>query len=113
MAELRTSPPRDEAPPTIGELIELVTDYAKQETIGPLRGAGRWLLYGTLAAVSLGIGLTIVLLGVLRLVQTEWDRAAEGKLSWVAYAVVFVVAVGLLALTISRINKSFLNKEPT
>ncbi|MBI5090081.1 MAG: hypothetical protein HZB15_14795, partial [Actinobacteria bacterium] len=33
-------------PGQIGEVIELVKDYARQETLGPLRGAGRWLAAG-------------------------------------------------------------------
>ena len=27
----------------IGQVIELVKDYARQETLGPIKGAGRWL----------------------------------------------------------------------
>lgn len=106
-------PPRAEPPPSVGELVDLVTTYVKQETIGPLRGAGRWLAYGAAASFVLGIGLSLVLLGLLRLVQTEWDRSSEGSLSWLAYAVVFVISVGMLVLVLSRINKSFLNKEPS
>jgi hypothetical protein len=31
------------------ETYELVRDYAKQETVGPLRGAWRWLGFGLVA----------------------------------------------------------------
>lgn len=96
---------------SIEGITNLVRDYAKQETLGPLRGAGRWLGYGVAGAVLLGLGLALVLLGLLRLIQTEWVRAASGSLSWLAYLVVLVVCVGLLALTLSRINKPSLNKE--
>ena len=113
MVDQPTPPPRAEPPPTIGELVELVTTYAKQETVGPLRGAGRWLGYGAVAALLLGLGLSLVMLGLLRLLQSEWERSAEGSLSWLAYAVVFVVSVVLLVVTLSRINKSSLNKEPS
>jgi hypothetical protein len=103
---------RDEEPPSIGELVDVVRDYAKQETIGPLKGAGRWIGAGLAGAVLLGIGLSLVLLGVLRLIQTEWDRAATGSLSWLAYLIVLVLCLGLIALTVSRINRDTLNKEP-
>lgn len=97
---------------SIGEVVDFVKTYAKQETLGPLRGAGRWLAFGAAGAFALGLGLLLVLLGVLRLVQTEWERSATGSLSWLAYLVTLVVTVALLALTISRIKKSTLNNEP-
>ena len=52
-----------------------------------------------------------MLLGLLRLLQAEWDRAASGSLSWLAYLIVLVVCVGLIIVTLSRINKPSLNKE--
>lgn len=97
---------------SVGEVIEFVKTYAKQETVGPLKGAGRWLGYGAAAAFAMGLGLVVVLLGVLRLVQTEFDRLATGSLSWAAYAVTLVVTLALLALTLLRIKKTTLNNEP-
>jgi hypothetical protein len=96
---------------SIQGVVTLVRDYAKQETLGPLKGAGRWLAYGTAGALVLGIGLALVLLGLLRLIQTEWDRAASGSLSWLAYLVVLIVCVVAIVITVSRINKPSLNKE--
>jgi hypothetical protein len=96
---------------SIEGLVTLVRDYAKQETIGPLRGAGRWIGYGAAGALLLGTGLALVLLGLLRLIQAEWDRAASGSLSWLAYLVVFVVCVGIIVVTLSRIKQPSLNKE--
>jgi hypothetical protein len=101
----------DERGVSIAELIDFVKTYARQETLGPLRGAGRWLALGTAAAVVLGVGLTLLMLGLLRLLQTEWERSATGRLSWLSYLIVLVVVVGLLVLTISRISKKSLNKE--
>lgn len=97
---------------SIGEVIDFVTAYAKQETLGPLRGAGRWLGFGIAAALTLGVGLCLLLLGLLRLLQTEWDRSASGNLSWLAYLITLVVAAVLLVLTLKQIKKSTLHKEP-
>jgi hypothetical protein len=97
---------------SIGEVIDFVKAYAKQETLGPLKGAGSWLGYGFAAATALGLGLVFILIGLLRLVQTEWDRSATGNLSWLAYLIVLVVASALLALTLMRIKKATLHKEP-
>jgi hypothetical protein len=101
---------------SIGEVVEYITAYAKQETLGPLRGAGRWLAFGAAASVLLGLGLGLVLLGLLRLLQTEWTRSATGSLSWLSYAIVAAVGIILLVLTMSRIRRTALyspNKETT
>ena len=97
---------------SLGEVIEFVKTYAKQETLTPLKGAGRWLGFGAAAAFAMGLGLMLVLLGVLRAVQTEADRLATGSLSWAAYGVTLVVTLLLLGVTLSRVKKSTLNNEP-
>jgi hypothetical protein len=107
-----TTMPRREEPPSIAETVDLVKAYAMQETVGPIKGAGRWLGMGLAGAVTLGLGLSLVLLGLLRLLQTEWTRSATGSLSWVAYAIVLIVCIGLIALAISRINRDSLHKQP-
>jgi hypothetical protein len=103
---------RREEPPTIAGVVDLVKEYAKQETIGPLQGAGRWIGMGLAGALALGLGLALVLVGLLRLLQTEWVRSASGALSWLSYVIVLVVCLGLIAIVVSRINKDTLNKEP-
>ena len=95
----------------VGDVVDTVKQYVRQETIGPLKGAGRWLAMGAAAAFALGIGLLLVMLGLLRLIQTEWERSSTGSLSWLAYAIVLVVCGAVLALTLSRIKKSTLSKE--
>lgn len=106
----RTSSRRDQA--SIGEVIEFVKTYAKQETVGPLKGAGRWLGFGAAGALSLGLGLSLLLLGSLRLIQTECKGVSDGgRLTWVPYLIVLVVCVILLVFTMMRINKTFLNKD--
>lgn len=93
-------------------MIDYVRAYAQQETVEPIKGAGRWLGYGAAAALAMGLGLVLLLLGLLRLIQTEVDRLATGSLSWAAYAVTLVVTLVLLALTLMRVKKSTLHKEP-
>lgn len=97
---------------SIGEVVDYVKAYAKQETIGPLKGAGNWLGFGVAAALTLGLGLFLMLLGLLRLLQTEWTRSATGSLSWLAYVITLVVTLVLLALALSRVKKATLHKEP-
>lgn len=100
---------RDQA--SVGEVIDYVKTYARQETVGPLRGAAKWVGYGAGGAIALGLGLSLLLLGLLRFLQSEWSRSAEGRLSWLSYLIVFVVCLALLVLALAQINKTFLNKE--
>jgi hypothetical protein len=97
---------------SVGDIVDYVKAYAKQETIGPLKGAGAWLGYGAAAALLLSIGIVLLLVGLLRLLQAEWVRSASGSLSWLAYLITLLVAVGVIALAISRIKKATLYKEP-
>ena len=97
---------------SVAEVVELVKTYAKQETLGPLRGAGRWIAMGLAGALLLALGLILLILGVLRLIQTEWDRAATGSTSWLAYLFALVLCVVFIVLAISRIKRDRLNEEP-
>ena len=96
---------------SIGEVVDFVKAYAKQETVGPLRGAGRWLAFGAAGATCLAIGLSLLLLGLLRLLQTEVSDIADGRLSWLPYLIVLVVCVLLIVLAMTQVNKTFLDKE--
>lgn len=105
MSDQRSDSGRNDA----GDVVGYVVAYAKQETLGPLRGAGRWLAAGAAGALLLGLGSILLLLGLLRLLQTEWTRSATGSLSWLSYLIVLVAAGALIALILTRINRSPLN----
>jgi hypothetical protein len=91
---------------SLGDVVTMVTDYAKQETLGPLRGAGRWLAFGTFGALLIGLGSSFLLLGLLRLLQTEWPRSGSGSLSWLSYLIVMTVGIVGIVLAVSRIRRS-------
>lgn len=96
---------------SVGEVIDYVKTYAKQETLGPLKGAGKWIGVGAGAAACLGLGLLVLMLGLLRLLQTESWGFQSSSWSWVNYLIVLAVCALLLALTLWRINQKYLNKE--
>jgi len=109
MAE-RDAARRDEG--GIGDLIQTVKDYARQETLGPLRGAGRWLAFGAIGAVLLGFATLLLVLGVLRLLQNEMAPTFRGRwMSLVPYAIAVATAFVVIVVTATRIGKSTLNKE--
>lgn len=107
-----TKPPRKQDDASLGEVIEFVKTYAKQETLGPLKGAGSWLAFGVAGAFLLGLGLLLMMLGVLRLLQAEISWATGGSWSWGAYGISLLVTLFFLGLTMLRIKKAYLNKEP-
>lgn len=80
----------------------MVVAYAKQETIDPIKGLGRYVVWGLLGAVTLSLGLVLLVLGGLRLLQTETGSAFGGRLTWIPYLLVLVVSGGAAAAALSR-----------
>ena len=80
---------------TIRELKELVIAYAKQETIDPLKGLGRYVAFGVAGATLIGVGIMFLAIGALRALQGDGaDPHFTGNWSWAPYA---IVVVGSLA----------------
>ncbi len=92
-------------PEVVTELWALTRDYAKQETIDPLKGLGRFLGYGVGGAIVLGMGTILLLLAGLRALQTETDTTFTGNLSWIPYLIVSGAAVLLIGLFLWRVVK--------
>ncbi len=99
----------------LGATIQLLKDYARQETIGPLRNAIRFLAYGMAGAFLLGTATVLLVLGSLRLFQTEFAPTFSGRwMSMLPYVVAMLVAVTVIGIAISRIGKSTLDpSQPT
>ncbi len=102
-----------DSPGQLGEALALVKAYAKQETVGPLRGAGRWIGRGLVGIVLLANGAFFLILGVLRLLQNGTNGTFDGH--WVRlipYAVALVLALVVIVVAAVRIAKPTLQKEP-
>lgn len=89
----------------LGNTIQMVKDYARQETLGPLRGWARYLAFGSAGAVVLGIGLVIVAVGVLRLLQTETSAFSGPATSIVAYLITLAACVVVIVLVGWQISR--------
>ena len=87
------------------ELWALTKDYARQETVDPLKGVGRYHGYGAAGALLGGVGVILLMLAGLRALQTETGDALDGNLSWLPYFIVLVVAAALVAWAVSRISR--------
>ncbi len=88
------------------ELWALTKDYARQETIDPLKGVGRYLTFGVPGAVLIGFGVVMLMLSALRALQTQTGSTFHGSLSWLPYVIVLVAAAGLVALAVTRITRT-------
>jgi TRAP-type C4-dicarboxylate transport system permease large subunit len=86
------------------DAFQLTVDYLKQETIEPLQGLGRFLYMGIAGSFFLAAGLLLVLIGILRLLQTETGSALTGDWSWVPYAVVVILGVLIMGIAGWRIT---------
>jgi TRAP-type C4-dicarboxylate transport system permease small subunit len=95
-------------PASIDAVIDALTSYVKGQLLRPLSGAGRWLLFGIVGGVLVGAGVVFMLLGLLRLLQTEFSgiSTADSRLSWLPYFIVLVIGVGVLIVTLQRINRT-------
>jgi peptidoglycan biosynthesis protein MviN/MurJ (putative lipid II flippase) len=87
------------------EAIHLVIEYVKQETLTPLKGLGRYLLFGIAGSLALCVGLVLLLVALLRALQTETGTTFTGDLSWLPYVIVCAAAIMVIGLAAWRITK--------
>jgi hypothetical protein len=97
---------------SIADTVQMVKEYALQETVDPLKTAGRWIGLGLAGAILIGVATGFLALGVIRMMQTEWPGTFGGRwthlLPYLAGVLLCVLVVGL---AVRRINKDPLTKE--
>jgi hypothetical protein len=92
----------------VQDIWQLTKDYARQETVDPLKSLGRFVAIGIGGAVLLGLGLMFLSLALLRALQTETGDLFGANWSFVPYAATLVFAglgAGLAAASINRTRK--------
>jgi hypothetical protein len=92
-------PPGDDDKSVVGkgqDVWQLVVAYAKQETVDPLKGLGRWIGAGLGGSLLIATGVSLLLLAALRALQTETGTTFTGNWSWVPY---LIVLFGALVVT--------------
>jgi hypothetical protein len=78
----------------VDDVLSLTKAYVKQETLGPLKGAGRWIAFAAGGALAVGIGMVLLMLAVLRLCQNYM----HGAMSWAPYGITFVAGLVLIGM---------------
>ena len=89
-------------PTLAAELWELVRTYALQQTVEPMKGVGRYVVFGALGSIMLGVGLVLLMLSGLRVLQDETGSTFHGNWSWVPYVIVLVACIAIIGLALSR-----------
>ena len=89
----------------VAEVVDLVKAYVRQELLGPLRGAGRWVSMGLAGSVALVVGMVLLLLSLLRALQTETGTAFEGDRSWIPYLIAVGALVAVIAALLRQVGK--------
>jgi len=93
-------------PVLASELWELVLNYAKQETLDPLKALGRFVAFGVAGGVCIALGSLMVALGGLRAIQTETGEHLSDNLAWVPYLAVVVFCLVVAVVSVSRIARA-------
>ncbi|MGA0238150.1 MAG: hypothetical protein ACO3PD_07080 [Acidimicrobiales bacterium] len=92
----------------IADQLELIKAYARQQTLDPLKGSGRWVGMGLLGSVLLVIGGISMTVALLRVLQEETGTNFTGNLSWVPYLLTMTALITLMVLLGLRIRKKTL-----
>lgn len=102
---------------SVGEVIDTVKTYARQETVEPLKRAGKYVAFGAIGGLSTGLGVALLLLGLLRFMQSEWAWSQGERWTWLVYLIALIAAAALGAISMwyasRQIKKSILGKDPS
>ena len=91
-------------PTLVLELKDLVLTYLKQETIGPIKNLGRFLVRGVAGSILLALGLVLLQLALLRGLQTELADTFDGHWSFGPYLLTVAVSIVVMVLSIRGIG---------
>ena len=89
----------------VTEAVDLVRAYLRQELLGPLQGAGRWVSMGLAGSVALVVGVVLLLMSLLRALQTETGAVFAGSLSWIPYLIAVVALLAVIAMLLRQVGK--------
>ena len=95
----------------IASTVDLVKAYAQQETLDHFKGMGKWVGFGIVGATCLSIGIVLLVLGLLRLLQSAGDDVFYGFWSIVPYLIALIVCAMVVALALSRVQATDVHRQ--
>jgi hypothetical protein len=90
---------RRSLPGLVRELKDLTVNYAKQETLDPLKSLVRFIGWGVAGSFFIGIGVVFIALSMLRALQEETGDHLTDHLSWIPYVATLAGCVLVAALS--------------
>ena len=93
-------------PEVAADLWALTKEYARQETLDPIKDLGRYVGYGVGGAVLGGFGFVMLLLAALRALQTETGDFFDGDRSFYPYIIVIMLGLLAILLAVTRIKRN-------
>lgn len=96
---------------TLQELWELLREYARQETVGPLKSLGARVGKGLAGSVLVTLGYFLIVLGVMRVLQTHVAFTIDHN--WLPYLVAVLMIGLLMAVAYKKMTKSELEPTPS
>lgn len=99
-------------PGDVAEIKDLVVAYAKQETVAPVKALGRFVGFGVAGSMLLAVGLLLLVLAILRVLQTETGAVFAGRLSFVPYLATVGACGVVLALAVRAIGAARRRTRP-
>jgi hypothetical protein len=95
----------------VASTIELIKDYARQETVDHFKGIGRFVGYGVIGATCVSLGIVLLVVGLLRLLQDVGEDTFYGFWSIVPYLIALVVCGVVVALALSRVQATDVHRR--
>lgn len=92
-------------PALVSELKDLVLQYLRQETLEPIKGLGRFVVFGVVGSLVLVTGLTLLLIGLLRGLQEETGSTFQGNLTWVPYGICALTGLTVAILAAAAVGR--------
>lgn len=96
----------------VKDILQLSVGYLKQETKEPIRGIGRYIAWGSIAAIFLGMSGILLSLALLRGIQSGLAYVREsgrgplsGSWSFAPYlltALACIIVLGLIGMAASK-----------
>jgi hypothetical protein len=95
----------------VADLWQLCRDYAKQETLDPLKVLWQFVAYGLGGSLLLSLGILFGSVAVLRVLQEETGSALQGNWGFVPYLAAFTFAAIAVALALLAIKRPIRAEE--
>lgn len=88
------------------ELLLLLREYLRQQTVLPLRKLLRWVALGLAGAIFILVGVVMLTLGVLQVLQDQTGGVFDGSLRWLPYLITVGAILFLVVVVVALMRKS-------